>query len=397
MYDVIVAGAGPSGALCACQLAQAGLKVALLEKASLPRHKPCGGGLTLKTIKAIPFVIDEVLEFSARGGMVTFAGKPLLKTETATPLAYLVQRMYFDYFLCQKAQSSGAELRTRCAVESVTTRNQHIEVTTSDGELRARYLVGADGVNSSIARSAGLMTDRQTGAALEADLAVPPSALKEQDSFATFDFGALPHGYGWIFPKREHLSVGVFQANPGKTGGLKRILETFIASQKVLREHKVLHWRGHPIPLGGSQHALQKDRILLVGDAANLADPWLGEGLYGAVTSARLAAECISKALQGEINAIEQYTQRINDELVRIYRQARQFAAWVYRFPRLGSELLARSTKMQELVFSAIRGDIDYALLNRNLVSSLPTILAQAVITTRTPPSRSERGKGNHE
>jgi flavin-dependent dehydrogenase len=85
MYDVIVAGAGPSGALCACQLAQAGLKVALLEKASLPRHKPCGGGLTLKTIKAIPFVIDEVLEFSARGGMVTFAGKPLLKTETGHP------------------------------------------------------------------------------------------------------------------------------------------------------------------------------------------------------------------------------------------------------------------------------------------------------------------------
>jgi len=225
IHDVIVVGTGPAGAVLAYLLAKRGLDVLILERETLPRYKTCGGGLTLKAIQNLPFDVNAVLEHKAVGGIVTYAGQQLLKVEIGWPAAWLVMRDRFDHYLVQQAVLAGARLVEGVKVSGVEQRGDRMVVTTTQGELHAQLLAGADGVNSIVARSVGLIPNREVGVALEAELAVPPASLDTQGAYATFDFGALPGGYGWIFPKRDHLSVGVFKAIPGKAGELKKALE----------------------------------------------------------------------------------------------------------------------------------------------------------------------------
>jgi flavin-dependent dehydrogenase len=200
-----------------------------------------------------------------------------------------------------------------------------------------------------------------------------------QGNFATFDFGALQHGYGWIFPKSDHFSVGIFRAYPGKGVGMKDSLSSFIASQLVLHDCRMLKLRGQLIPLGGQPSPLHKGRILLLGDAANLADPWLGEGIYYAIRSARIAAEEIIRFLKGNLADLSSYTNRINLEIVSQLSQARVLARLVYQFPRFESHLISKSLLMQQIVFSTIRGDHTFRQVNRALIWQIPAILAQSL------------------
>lgn len=373
IYDAIVVGGGPAGAVLAYELARRGLEVLLLEKATLPRYKPCGGGLTLKTLRALPFDAAAALDRPAEGGIVSYAGRPLLQVEVERPLGWLAMRDRFDHFLVQQAVAAGAHLVEGARVVAVEADNGRMVARTENEAFAGRLLAGADGVNSVVARSLGLLTRRQTGVAVEAEVAVPPAAQEAQGNYLTFDFGALRNGYGWIFPKRDHLSVGVgvLRTSGGKAAGLKESLARFLDSQPVLRQAQVLQVRGHRIPLGGGRDALHKGRALLVGDAANLADPWLGEGVCYAVTSARIAADVMATALADGSLDLSAYTAQVHARIVDTFRAARFLAALVYRFPRFASLLLSRSQRLQRLLFANLVGELSFP----QLVRCLPRLL----------------------
>ncbi len=130
---------------------------------------------------------------------------------------------------------------------------------------------------------------------------------------------------------------------------MKRQLERFIAQQEILRDCHVLSIHGHRIPLGGAFHPLHSGRTLLVGDAANLADAWIGEGIYHAVRSAHIAAEEIPAILESSPFDASRYTKRIRAEIVSELKAARRFARLVYRYPRECSVALACSPQMTKL------------------------------------------------
>ena len=379
MHDVIVVGTGPAGAVLAYLLAKRGLDVLILERATLPRYKSCGGGVTWKAMQNLPFDASAVFEHKAVGGIVTYAGQQLLKVEVGWPVAWLVMRDRFDHYLVQQAVIAGAHLIEGISVVKVEDRADRVVVVTNQGELEAQLLAGADGVNSIVARSVGLMPDREVGVALEAELAVAPSSLESQGAYATFDFGALPGGYGWIFPKRDHLSVGVFKAIPGRATGLRKALEKFIASEAVLLDPRILHLQGHQIPLGGRTQTLHKGRVLLVGDAANLADPWMGEGISYAVVSARLAAEHMYEVLMNREIDLSGYTNVINASITPQLLSARLFAKAVYALPELCSDLLSKSPFMQHMVFDVIRGDRSFKEMTTALFLGTPRIIIETI------------------
>ncbi|MFC1878979.1 geranylgeranyl reductase family protein [Chloroflexota bacterium] len=387
IYDVIVVGAGPAGAVLAYHLASLGLRVRILEKARLPREKVCGGGLTFKARQSLPFDPEAVVEHKSSGGILAYKGQPLIKVDTARPIAWLVMRNRFDHFLVKKAVEAGAQLSDGQTVRSIETKDGRVTVFTAQENCQGRILVGADGVHSLVARSAGLLAGRQTGVAIEAELAVPDSALERQGAYATFDFGALPFGYGWIFPKRNHLSVGAFHARPGKAPQIKQFFRKFVASNAVLYGHTQLSLRGHHIPLGGGRAPLQRGQVLLVGDAANLADAWLGEGLYYAIQSANIAANVIADAFKMGSLRLDAYDTRIGAEILPQLIYARIFAWWVYRFPRLGVYLTHRSEYMQDVVFGAMRGDHTFREMISRLLFGLPRILLQALARHAAPPT----------
>lgn len=377
--DVLIVGAGPAGALLAYLLARRGLDVLVLEKATLPRYKTCGGGVTLKTVQNLPFDASPVFECQAVGGILSYAGRQLLKAELGWTIAWTVMRGRFDHFLMEQAVHAGAQLIEGVNVESVEMLADRVIAHTGRGDYSGRLLAGADGVNSIVARSLGLLPQRRIGVAVEAEVAVPRQGMDAQGAYATFDFGALTHGYGWIFPKQDHLSVGVFQARTGKAAGLRQRLDHFIACQPALQDGKILHFQGHPIPLGATHQPLHRERALLVGDAANLADPWLGEGIYYAVLSARLAAPVMAAALNSDRIDLNEYSQLVHTLIVEQQRYAALFARVVYRFPRQCSQLLSRSSRMQDLVFSAIRGDRTFRQMSTALARNLPNILLESI------------------
>jgi geranylgeranyl reductase family protein len=379
VHDVIVVGTGPAGAVLAYLLAKRGLDVLILERATLPRYKSCGGGVTWKAIQNLPFDVSAVFENKAVGGVVTYAGQQLLKVEVGWPVAWLVMRDQFDHYLVRQAVHAGARLVEGISVLKVVDKGDKVVVITNQGELSAQLVAGADGVNSVVARSVGLMPEREVGVAVEAEVAVSPAVLEAQGAYATFDFGALPGGYGWIFPKRDHLSVGVFKAIPGKAIGLKKALEKFIASEAVLLDPKILHLQGHQIPLGGKARTLHKGRILLVGDAANLADPWMGEGISYAVVSARLAAEHMFLSLERNEIDLSGYTQLINASITPQLLSARLFARVVYALPEMCSDLISRSPFMQQMVFDVIRGDRTFKEMTRALFLGMPRVVVETL------------------
>ncbi len=377
VYDSIVAGAGPGGSVLAYLLASAGARVLLLEKAHLPRYKTCGGGLTIKGAQLLPFDISAAVEQVATGGILTYQGRELARADLPKPVAWLVMRDRFDQLLAERAVEAGAELVEGAAVSAVEQDVGGVTVEAGRERFRARLLAGADGVNSVVARAAGLLLERPVGTAIEQEVAVPDAAMEAQGALATFDFGAIPGGYGWIFPKREHLSVGVFQAAPGKAPHLREHLAQFIAGQPLLNDLKVLHSQGHRIPLGGQRVPLHNGRILLIGDAANLADPWLGEGIAYAIRSACIAAPYLLAALDNSHADLSGYTQQIQDEIVHDFWHARVIAALLYRAPGAFSSLLARSPALQLAVFEEIRGDMSLRDLNFWTLGHIPQILKQ--------------------
>ncbi len=324
MYDVIVVGAGIGGAAAAYFLGRADQQVLVLEKETLPRYKACGGGVPKSVFRHFPFPFDEVVESEIAAARFSYRGKEEIAFDLRAQPVAMVMRDRFDAFVLDQAR---AEVRDSTRVVGVVEERDKVRVSTADGqELVARYLLGADGANSIVAKALGLRQRNGLGGAIEAEVQVDGRTLAEYAQTALFEFGAVPSGYLWIFPKKEHLSVGI--AVFGKShADLRSILRREMASFGIELEGTPLH--AHPLPVHWHHEGLATERTLLVGDAAGLVDPFLGEGIRYAVRSAHLAAEAIAR------DEVKAYTPGVQQEIGAGLRRARCLARLFYGLPRL--------------------------------------------------------------
>ena len=217
----------------------------------------------------------------------------------------------------------------------------HVVLETSRGSWRARFLVAADGATGPTARAAGWTTPLPTVPALEAEVAVPPSVLARYADGARFDLGTPAGGYGWVFPKAEHLSVGVgVFTRHGARRRLRDELSRYLHAVG-LGEGGVMRTRGAPIPVRPRRTAA-RGRVLLAGDAAGLADPLTGEGISLAIRSGRLAAEALLAARLDPRAAARRYLAALRNDILGELRIARGLAWVLYRQPGLVRRLAPR-------------------------------------------------------
>ncbi|OGK84720.1 MAG: hypothetical protein A2X53_09390 [Candidatus Rokubacteria bacterium GWA2_70_23] len=367
-HDVIVVGAGPGGATAAYELARRGLRVALFEQKALPRYKPCGGCLSLKIDRILDLDFRPVVERTVSGATFTFEGLDEVHVRSERPVAYMVMRDRFDHFLTQQAQQAGAKVHEGVRVLDVTESAEGVHVTTDRGVHEAQYLVGADGANGIVARAVGLAPRRRVAVCVEAEVATAAEASTTPRDEVRIEFGAIPFGYGWVFPKGDHLSIGVGGLRD-KIGNPRALYDEFLVDQDLVDVITEEKRRGYIIPVfAGGRDAIVGRRTLLVGDAAALVDPFLGEGIYYAIRSGQLAALAIGEALATRQPAtLAGYAELVDGEIYREFRPARNLSFFLYAFPRAGYEILRRRRAFVEHYFEVLRGEASYADLWRDL------------------------------
>jgi geranylgeranyl reductase family protein len=354
-YDAIVVGAGPGGSTTAHRLANAGARVLLLDRASFPRDKPCGGGVTLRAAAQIPVSIDPVVEQVISTTELAFRYKRMFPRGTGGPLVYMTQRVRLDHFLVEQAVKAGAELREGVKVTGVETDGRGATVTAGTERLTAEAVVGADGVNGVAARALGLGGNKTIGVALEANVPYTKIDRERWRGRILLELGAVPGGYAWLFPKGEHVNLGV-----GSWAGEAPRLRTHLArlcEAVGVRMEDLEATRGYRLPCRTADSILSRGRGLVVGDAAGLVDPLTGDGMYEAFFSGRCASEAIGRLLAGETETLDAYSPDVTRRLATHLWAAWSLKAALDRFPRT-SFALAKSHAVWPVVEKLITGEI---------------------------------------
>lgn len=328
-FEAIVVGAGPAGSTAAYRLAREGARVLLLDKARFPREKPCGGAISTRAARELPFdpqpVVEHVvdrMELSYRGGRPFVRGRH-------SRLAYMTQRRRLDHYLIEQAIDAGTHFRDGATVTEISEHGARVDGKWIDSEL----LIGADGANGSTARSLDLADKRIYGVALEGNLAHSLTNPERWQSTVVIELGTIPGGYCWIFPKGDHINIGVGGwENTGPT--LRKHLREF-CKRRGFDHSKLQNTRGYRLPARRPNAALARGTALLIGDAAGLVDPLWGDGIYTALLSSKLASTAALDLLAGRIANLKPYAQSIVTELGPMLAFAWDAKAALDRFPRL--------------------------------------------------------------
>ena len=292
--DVVIVGAGPSGSFLGYLLARNGCAVRIIDKAPFPREKVCGGGISNKTVELLPFDISSVVQKRIKGAYLTYQNSHTVVKDLGARAGVAVLRSDFDHLLLQNAITAGAKFDSNTEFIKAEQAGDRVTVTTSHGTIATRYVVGADGVMSRVRESVfgrGLV---KYAPAVEALVSVSPDKAARIGDRVLFDFGGIPRGYGWIFPKKDHLNVGVFSIYP--TRSIKKALARFIGRYGILNSPSHVKNLGFAIPLKNTRRVFERDNFILVGDAGGFAESFYGEGIYFALKSAVLAATALTAA-----------------------------------------------------------------------------------------------------
>lgn len=339
-FDVLIAGAGPAGSSAAIKLADSGLAVALLDKASFPRDKTCGDALSVDVINQLPMLSEQLpLRFAQLADKIPSYGVRIFSPDHHhVDIPFLAQgkkgcgfvspRHSFDQLLFQQACSySNIDVFQDCAVNRVEAGDNEVRVHTNRGSFTAQMIIGADGAHSAVAKSLGkIKVERQHySAGLRVYYENVASFHKENFIELHFFRGVLP-GYLWVFPlagNRANVGIGMLSSVVAKKkihlkDTLTALLQTHPALKERFKEAKPLESiKGFGLPLGSKRRPISGDRFLLTGDAAGLIDPFSGEGIANAIRSGRYAAQHVLACFRAQ-NFSAAFNKAYDNEVYRL-------------------------------------------------------------------------------
>ena len=318
MQDVIIIGAGVAGSSAAYHLANAGLKVLVLEKSKIPRYKTCGGGVIKRSAELLPFSIDSVIERSLVSADIFDHDNNLhFKVEKSYPAIFMVMRADFDNLILSKAAEKGAVVMDNSEVVVLDNFADSIQITTKKETFRSKFIIAADGATGISAKSLGVKNETVKVPALEVEATVDQSIFDMYKNSARFDYGLIPFGYAWVFPKKKHLSIGA--AFMKKTSqSLHKWLDKYFEILGI-REKDILvkEKHGYLIPLVSKKGTCCSGRVLFAGDALGLADPITAEGISYAIESGQLAAASLIEGGYEPASVKQIY----NEKLKALYKE----------------------------------------------------------------------------
>jgi flavin-dependent dehydrogenase len=306
----------------------------------------------MRAVRQLPFSVEGVVEDRATRFTFGLDFKHHFERTTAEPLVLLTQRSRLDHFLAERAAEAGADFRDGVTLELIS---DAVEARVGGEKIAADALICADGANGHTARAAGLEDDRDYGVALEGNV---PHAAIDPERFRGrlfLELGVLPGGYGWVFPKGDHINVGVGGwAKEAPT--LRAELSRFCREYEI-DESKLESVRGYRLPLLRPTTTLARGRVALIGDAAGLVDPLSGDGIYEALLSAKLVTGATLDLLEGRAQTLEGYGREVRRTISSQLASSWGAKVALDRFPRL-TYTAVRSPLVWKAVESLIGGEV---------------------------------------
>ena len=386
-HEVVVVGGGPSGAACAYWLARAGHDVLLVEKKRYPREKTCGDGLTPRSVKQLHDLglADEMEGHHRFSGLRSVAfGRTLELRWPSHPhfpdFGYVITRKDLDHLVAERAVKAGATLWEETeatapvaedgVVRGVTVQRKATSASVTASateEVRAPYVVVADGANSRLGRALGVSRDRAfpMGMAIRGYYRSPrhdepwiESHLDLRDRSGN----VLP-GYGWIFPVgdgRVNVGVGLLSTfNQWKDVNTSHLMDAFVhqapASWDIRPETSCGAPVGGRLPMALSVGPRVGPGHLVIGDAGAGINPFNGEGIAYAYETGRMAADAVGEALAGgDGSALMEYERRLQAEYGLYFRVARAFVRIIGR-PHLMRALVSTGMRSRTLMEWVLR------------------------------------------
>jgi geranylgeranyl reductase family protein len=377
IYDVAIVGAGPAGSTTAKFLAEKGLKTVLIDKSKFPRDKPCAGGLPSRVLRRFPYIKEnDLIESYSYGGLAlspSLKYKAMIKKED--PIVGMVLRKKFDTGLVQLAVKKGAKLIDGKAVEDIIITKEKVKIKLDDDTpLESKIIVGADGVWSIVAKKTGLMTlNRPHGICAFNEYEIDEDKIenlfgKERMCYLHLAFNGI-FGYGWVFPKKQHINIGIGMLIPKKyvKESKKNILDVYKDYFNILKENKVLpenleigKCRGGALPFFPLDKTFS-DRVLIVGDAAGFINPLTGEGIYYAMTSGEIAAKVINESLEANDTG-ENYLSKYQDLWKEDFGKDLKILLGITKYMKSSSEYVVRCAskdkKLADISLGVIHGGL---------------------------------------
>ncbi len=362
-YTCLVVGAGPSGTAAAYTFAKNGIDVCIVDKAIFPREKLCGGGLTGRTKNSFLDIFDsnweDMFEYSANSALFYYKGQRINMIEDYGEL-YFCNRIKFDNRLLDLAISRGVDVVFGERVEVIDTESKVCKLA-SGRQIRYRYLIGADGVNSVVARQvvSRKFNRNRYAYALQVEIKKEDYGKTELTRPELY-FGDINKGYGWVFPKRNSYTVGMCSQYSKTVDIRKKLMEFFAARNCAPYKGRLT---GHYIPFGNYAERVVENDVILVGDAAGLVDPVTGEGVAYAIESGYYAAEAVIAAISGKnCNIDTEYKSKYYTAISQEFARANLLQQAIYsRYTQaIVMHALSRSKTMPYHYMDLLSGDSNY-------------------------------------
>ncbi|GAB3354933.1 geranylgeranyl reductase family protein [Modestobacter lapidis] len=386
--DVLVVGAGPAGSAAAYWLATAGLDVAVLEKASFPREKVCGDGLTPRAVAALQAMgvdTSATAGWVRHRGLRVHGGGQVVEVDwprlSSWPDFGLIRtRREFDQLLARHATAAGARVHEGVTVTDPLLddagRVAGVHATVGDERAprtwRARLVISAEGLSGRLAKSLGLLRreDRPLGVAVRRYVASPRS----EDDYLDISFDLTPDGpsaasmpgYGWVFGMGDgtaNVGFGLLDTRRAVDVDHRAVLRDWLAGLppewELDEDHAVTPVRGAGLPMALHRQPAYTRGLLLAGDSVGAVNPFNGEGISYAMETGRMAAEAAVEALaapEGPARevALRRYPARLAEEYGGHHRLGTGFLA-LMRHPELVRFATAHGLKRPALVRGALR------------------------------------------
>ena len=370
-FDVIIIGGGLSGSSTALNLSNKGYSVLIIEKEKFLDYRPCAGGIASSMQKFLPLDIEASIESKIKNVEFRWKATDNVTADlTGESPFWIIKREQFDQLLLNESLRNGVQIIRPALAEKITKENDKWTITcTNKRKYISEFLVVADGSQSKWAghfklgprkpKFANTLSLRLKGLG-----EIPRDAVR-------FEFGFIKYGFAWAFPLKESLNIGLGTfLNNG-------FLENQDINNKVIRSfgfndfpYKAINKK---LRIWNGIHPLNGDKVLVVGDAASLCDPFLAEGIRPSLISSFYAAECIDQCLSGKEDDLNLYTKKINNHWGKSMVWGRRIAQVFYRFPKIGYQLGVKRKTAPKRIAQILSGKMSYEDIAKRVIRRLLT------------------------